>query len=43
MFEMMISSLKVSEGKPVIYHELLCMLLAESSLFNRTGNQCTSV
>ena len=32
MFEMMISSLKVPECKPVLYHELLCMLLTESSI-----------
>ena len=30
MFEMMSSSLKVPECKPVLYRELLCMLLTES-------------
>ena len=30
MFEMMISSLKVPECKPMHYHELHCMLLTES-------------
>ena len=30
MFKMMISSLKVPEYKPVLYYELLCMLLTET-------------
>ena len=41
----MISSLKVPECKPVLYRELLCMLLTTvlNSILCLTGNQCNSL